>query len=205
MTKGKEWNENLGSEALKVEAAELEAAEEEKGMSMTRSCVVSRASVASLMRQNGASPHLMVVFDAASPQQEDQVDLHRLFHDQLVPLDNSLGRATTDRHSRIGSLLYLIAPDMGRLCPEKVGGAQGTSQGCKPSLLQATLGHPLTTMIRGEGANDIGRRSGGVEGDLRIPGCPTTSMPIRSISSWVVWIVGCQRKRALGAVAAYLM
>jgi len=127
-TRGNVWSGSLGSEALKAEAAELEVAEEEKGTSMTRSCVGSRVSAASLTRLNGASPHPMVVSDAACPQQEDQVALLRLFPDQPVPLDNSLGQATTDRHSQTGSLLYPIAPAMAHLCPEKAGEAQGISQ-----------------------------------------------------------------------------
>ena len=204
-TRGNEWNENLGSEALKAEAAELEVVEEGKETSTMRSCAGSRASAASLTRQSVASPHPMVESDVVSPQQVDQVDLPRLFPDQPGPLDNSPDRATTDRHSQIGSLLYLIAPVMARLCPEMGGGAQGTSQGFKPSPLQAIRVHLLTTTTQGEGVKGIGRKSGEVEGGHRILGCPTTSLPIRSISSRVVWTVACQRKQALGAAAAYLM
>ena len=204
-TRGNEWSANLGSEAQRAVAVELEEAVEGRGTSMMRSCAGFKVSGASLMRLSAASPRLMVALDAAFPLQVDRVVPPRHFQDQPVHLVNSPGQVTIERHSQIGSLSYLIALVMDRLCPEMAGGVQGTSQGCKQSRLQVTRDHLLTTMTQGGAANGIGRRSGGVEGGPRILGFQTTSPPKRSISNRVVWIVACLRRLALEAVAAYLM
>ena len=173
---------------------------------MTRNFAAFRANVASLMKQIAVSHRPMEVSDEVCPQREDLVVLHHLFQDQPDLLVNSRGLAvTTDQRSQIGSPLYLTAPGMVLQYPEMVGEARGTNQGCKPSLPQATRGRQQTTTTQGEGASGTGRRKGGVGEGLRIPGWWTTSPPIRSISSLVVWTAACQRKQALGAVAAYLM
>ena len=198
--------ESLGSGATRAGEAGPAERGGGRGTSMTRSSGGSSLSGASSTTpQNGALPlptpgQVAEVYQAPGAPHVRPPHCH-------APALAPPARCPDTSATPTGSLWCPMGRGTAPQCPG-TGGAPATSPGCRLSPHLETRGPlPWNLRTRGEAASGTARRTGwdGEAPCRRILGSRTTASRKRSISSCLVWTVGCRRRQALAAAALYLM